>query len=1021
MSLMAEATLSAQELSLLSTKKNTGNQSVFGILLQFFKQHKRFPEANDQILLKDIFCSLTNTLQLLPDDYLVMMQQCLNDQMRTVRRFKQEIRLFFGFRMATLDDKAAFITYCQTYIFPYAPKPEQVLAQAYDYFKEQKLEPYSEQQLQRFLKEAHHQFEQALFATISDSLSEATKKQLDQLIQCADDVNIDNDRSDNSRPKLNLVQPATDFSSTPLKPINFIELKDRSIELKMDSITWTVQKHQYLKQLHLPTNLEHKGCSRRLLMRYYERLLTEKPSSIARYQPVTRYAYLTIFCYIRQQLSADTLADLLLKLLKRIHTKAENFVDKNLKQDSKRVSGKMGTLLILAKKVMEHPKGVIGKVIYPAVSQERLTAIISDLGDDDDWYQTLVKTKALSLYTHNNRQLVWLLADALNFESEPRLTPLLKALRFVKKLKQKEATDKGQAIKKRLYNACILEQLVPKTWLPLVVASYHDNQQKVTINWPCLELALFATLQTELTVKNIWAQQAFRYRNPEQDLPLDFDENEAFYFKLLNLPKDPTVFIRQLKERQLTSLKELNASIINNPKVKIKKRKKKGAIRLTPFDPQPEPLNLDILKTTIAKTWPHLQLIDILKEAAYRIGFLERFQGAGSREAISKATLYKRLLLCLYGIGTNTGIKRVSSLNGMGELYDDLRYVKKRYITAEYVRFAIQDVINDLLAIRDPAIWGYGTTIGAADSKKMSVWDQNLIAEWHARYGGRGVMIYWHVKQGLCIHSMIKTCASSEVGSMIHGILHHDTKMDMDKLAVDTHGQSTIGFGFSELFHFELLPRLKDLHKQKLYCVSTSHKKSYPHLTDALAADAVVWSKIENHYRDMVKHAVALKIRTVEPEVMLRRLSANNKENPIYQALLEVGKAARTIFLCRYLSSEELRIEIHEALNVVERVNGLMSFIFYGRLGEISTNREQDQELSLLCLHLLQVCMCYITTILIQTTLSDPKWVILLTKEDRRALSPLFHGHINPYGLLFLDMKARIAIEKPPFKGEIYA
>lgn len=487
------------------------------------------------------------------------------------------------------------------------------------------------------------------------------------------------------------------------------------------------------------------------------------------------------------------------------------------------------------------------------------------------------------------------------------------------------------------------------------------------------------------------------------------------------MPKDPKVFVHQLKERQLTFLKEFNASIVNNPKVKIKKRKKKGAIRLTPFGPQPEPLNLDLLKTTIAKTWPHLQLIDILKEAAFRIGFLERFQGAGSREAIPKSALYKRLLLCLYGIGTNTGIKRVSSLNGMGEIYDDLRYVKKRYITAEYVRLAIQDVINDLLAIRDPTIWGYGTTIGAADSKKMSVWDQNLIAEWHARYGGRGVMIYWHVKHGLCIHSMLKTCASSEVGSMIHGILHHDTKMDMDKLAVDTHGQSTIGFGFSELFHFELLPRLKDLHKQKLYCVSTSHKKNYPHLTDALAADAIVWRKIEHNYREMVKHAVALKIRTVEPEVMLRRLSANNKENPVYQALLEVGKAARTIFLCRYLSFEELRIEIHEALNIVERVNGLMSFIFYGRLGEISTNREQDQELSLLCLHLLQVCMCYITTILIQTTLLDPKWENLLTQEDKRALSPLFHGHINPYGLLFLDMKARIAIEKPSFKGEIYA
>ena len=29
------------------------------------------------------------------------------------------------------------------------------------------------------------------------------------------------------------------------------------------------------------------------------------------------------------------------------------------------------------------------------------------------------------------------------------------------------------------------------------------------------------------------------------------------------------------------------------------------------------------------------------------------------------------------------------------------------------------------------------------DSKKFGSWDQNLMTEWHIRYGGRGVMIYW--------------------------------------------------------------------------------------------------------------------------------------------------------------------------------------------------------------------------------------------------------------------------------------
>lgn len=123
----------------------------------------------------------------------------------------------------------------------------------------------------------------------------------------------------------------------------------------------------------------------------------------------------------------------------------------------------------------------------------------------------------------------------------------------------------------------------------------------------------------------------------------------------------------------------------------------------------------------------------------------------------------------------------------------------------------------------------------------------------------------------------------------------------------------------------------------------------------------------------------------------------------------------KTIFLCRNLSSEELRIEIHESLNVVERLNSIMGFIFYGKLGEISTNKKDDQELAVVCLHLLQVCIVYINTLIIQEVLSDPKWMNKLTPEDKRALTPLIHAHINPYGLFPLDLAQRLIIESMHF------
>ena len=42
-------------------------------------------------------------------------------------------------------------------------------------------------------------------------------------------------------------------------------------------------------------------------------------------------------------------------------------------------------------------------------------------------------------------------------------------------------------------------------------------------------------------------------------------------------------------------------------------------------------------------------------------------------------------------------------------------------------------------------------------------------------------MIYWHVERdSLCIHSQLKSPSSSEVASMIEGVVHHCTEMEVD-------------------------------------------------------------------------------------------------------------------------------------------------------------------------------------------------------------------------------------------------
>jgi hypothetical protein len=65
---------------------------------------------------------------------------------------------------------------------------------------------------------------------------------------------------------------------------------------------------------------------------------------------------------------------------------------------------------------------------------------------------------------------------------------------------------------------------------------------------------------------------------------------------------------------------------------------------------------------------------------------------------------------------------------------------------------------------------------------------------------------------------------------------------------------------------------------------------------------------------------------------------------------------------------------------------------------------------SAVALHLIQNCMVYINTLMIQKLLAQPHWQGKLTPRDYAALTPLIWEHVNPYGRFDLDMNTRLAL-----------
>jgi len=491
------------------------------------------------------------------------------------------------------------------------------------------------------------------------------------------------------------------------------------------------------------------------------------------------------------------------------------------------------------------------------------------------------------------------------------------------------------------------------------VAYRADKRGQPRVVRMVYEVATFQALRDQLRCKEIWVVGAGRWRNPDEDLPADFAERREQNYRELRKPVDPAVFVEELREQMRTELAALNAELPHLGWVEITERRS-GAIKLIPVPAQPEPRNLRRVKAEVLRRWGSVPLVDMLKQAVLRTGCLSTVTSVATGGSIRADVLAERLLLAIYAYGTNTGIKAVAA-GGHGHSEDDIRYVRRRYLTVEAARAIAIGIANATFAARSTELWGTGSTAVASDSTHVRAFDQNIFTEWHSRYGGRGVLIYWHVEhKSLAVHSQLISCTASEVAAMVEGAIRHGTTMDVESNYVDSHGQSEIGFGVTRLLGFDLLPRIKRINTVKLYRPGPGDLDAYPQLTPSLTRP-IRFDLIAEQYDQMIKYATAIRAGTASTEAILRRFT-RNASHPTYAAMLEVGRAQKTIFCARYLRIRDLQREIEEGLNVMESSNGANSVIAYGKGGEIASNRRDEQEMFVLCLRILQTAVVHVNT-----------------------------------------------------------
>jgi TnpA family transposase len=897
---------------------------------------------------------------------------------RTSKFHRTQIRQALGFRECTVADAEALTAWLVQHVTQVERSAERVTEHLLAECRRRRLEPPTAGRVDRIVRSALSRGEDVLFARVASRLAKPQRERLLALVE--PDSDEDGEIEDG----------AAVLASIRSDPGN----------VSLNTMLSEIAKLEAVRAVGVTADV-FADVAPKIVCGWRGRAAVESPSHLRDHPAQVKLTLLAALLFCRCREITDTLVELLCSTVHRINARAEVRVTNELIREFKRVTGKENLLFRVAEATVDSGDKLVRDTVYPVAPQAVLRDLVAEFKSSGPTYQRTVKATLRSSYTNHYRAGLIKLLSVLEFRSNNTVhRPVLDALELI-------GTYAGANL--RYYP---LDETIPAhrgvsgDWAELVYQTDQRGRRRVVRM--VYEICTFQALRDQLRCKEVWVVGAEKWRNPAQDLPLDFEERRIEHYGALRKPLDPTEFVDELREQMRTELDALHAVLPECSWLEITERRS-GPIKVTPLPSVAEPRNLRRLKNEIQTRWGVVPLIDILKETVLRTGCLRAVTSVADRGTLPESVLAERLLLAIYAYGTNTGIRAVAGgAHGHGE--DEIRYTRRRYLSAEAARLIAIEIANATFAARRATIWGESSTAIASDSTHFGAFDQNIFTEFHSRYGRRGVLIYWSVEKGsVVIHSQRLNCSASEVHAMVDGAIHHGTEMAVEANYVDTHGQSEIGFGITKLLGFDLLPRIKRINKVKLYRPAAGEPDLWPGLKPALTRP-INWTKIAEQYDQMLKYATAIRTGTASTEAILRRFMKANAAHPTYQAMIELGRVQKTVFLARYLRLRGLQREINDGLNVIESWNRANSIIFYGKNAELASNRRDEQEMSVLCLRICQAAMVYVNVLMIQDVLADPDWDGVLTAEDERGLTPLFWSHVLPYGEVKLDMNTRLAL-----------
>jgi TnpA family transposase len=892
------------------------------------------------LLLLQYVCTQLNIIPEVWNEY--------SERAETRREHLLAIQSFFGYRSFSMKDYKSAIESLETTAWQ-TDKGIVLIRELIENFRHHKILLPSINVIERICAEAITQAERRIYTSLTESLTNEQKSQLDALLLM--------------------------YGSSKTSILMWLRLSPAAYNPK--HMLEHIERLNTIKKLNLPENLEKKVHQNRLLKLSREggRMTAQHLNDL---EITRRHATLLAVVLEAKATLIDEIVDIHDQIFGKLFNSAKNSHKNDFHRSGKAINDKVrlywliGNALVEAKQTGVDPFSLIESIItWEEFTQSITEAEHLSKPESFDFLHLLSKNYS------QIRKYAPAFLETLELNAAPVAKDILQAVDILKKLN----TDNTRPIPIKAPTSFIRNR-----WEEVV---FKDD----SINRTFYELCVFSELKNALRSGDVWVQGSRQFKDFEEYL---LPKNKFATLKAENkIPLSVEIDVDDyLKERFdiLSQLLEKVNGLAERGELEDVIISDEG-LKISPLT-NSVPKEADQLLQKVYDLLPRIKITDLLMEVDSWTGFTNHFTHIKSGEVASNKML---LLTVILSDAINLGLTKMAE-STPGTTYAKLSWLQAWYIRDETYSAALAELTNAQLKHPFAAHWGDGTT-SSSDGVYLKVGG-------HAKREGNvnpkfgsdpGRQIYTHINdQYAPFHSKVIKVGVRDATYVLDGLLYHESDLRIEEHCTDTSGFTFHIFALMHLLGFSFAPRIRDIQDCKLYVPDSSI--DYPALK-ALIGGKINNKHIRTNWEEVLRMTTSVKQGVVTASLIIRKIGSYPRQNSLAIAIRELGKIECTIFMLNWYMIPALRRHVTSELNKGESRNALVRAVHFNRHGEMRDRSYDQQRFRASGLTLVTAAIVYWNTVYIERA------VIAMKKHGRQIddsllqhLSPLGWEHINLTG-----------------------